>query len=134
MKDALTPVSSILIIKFYFILNQLFISSDIKVHSVFTCERPVEAANFQSNIGNIQQLFHSSKDPNFLGILSRGLLLPKIVVSDFGGKRSDAESLGTGIYFGLDASTSVKYSSPGEKRGSRLLLVCDVALGSVKVG
>ena len=67
-------------------------------------------------------------------MLSRGLLLPKIVVSDFGGERSDAESLGTRIYFGLDASTSLKYSSPGEKRGSRLLLVCDVALGSVKVG
>ena len=108
----------------------------MKVHNVFTCERPVEAANFQSNIGNIQQLFHCSKAPNFLGtcILSRGLLLPKIVVSDFGGERSDAGSLGTGIYFGIDASTSVKYSSPGETRGSRLLLVCDVALGSVKVG
>ena len=106
----------------------------MKVHNVFTCERPVETSNFQSNIGNIQQLFHSSKAPNFLGILSRGLLLPKIVVSDFGGERSDAGSLGTGIYFGLDASTSVKYSSPGETQGSRLLLVCDVALGSVKVG
>ena len=50
-------------------------------------------------------------------------------MSDFGGERSDAGSLGTGIYFGLDFSTSVKYSSPGEMRGSRLLLVCDVALG-----
>ena len=106
----------------------------MKVHNVFTCERPVEASNFQSNIGNIRQLFHSSKASNFLGILSRGLLLPKIVVSDFGGERSDAGSLGTGIYFGLDASASVKYSSPGETQGSRLLLVCDVALGSVKVG
>ena len=56
-----------------------------------------------------------------------------MVVSDYGGKRSDAGSLGTGIYFGLDASTSVKYSSPGQTRGSRFLLICDVALGSVKV-
>ena len=56
-----------------------------------------------------------------------------MVVSDYGGERSDAGSLGTGIYFGLDASTSVKYSTPGQTRGSRFLLICDVALGSVKV-
>ena len=59
--------------------------------------------------------------------------MPKLVVSDYGGERSDAGSLGTGIYFGKDASTSIKYSSPGQSRGSRFLLICDVALGKVKV-
>ena len=29
----------------------------------------------------------------------RGLLLPKIVVDDYGGKKSDAGILGEGIYF-----------------------------------
>ena len=134
MKDVRTNPSVLNIDYFIPEPTILFISSNMKVHNVFTCERPVEASNFQSNIGNIQQLFHSSKAPNFLGILSRSLLSPKIVVSDFGGERSDVRSLGTGIYFGLNASTSVRYSSPGETRGSRLLLVCDVALGSVKVG
>lgn len=33
----------------------------------------------------------------------RGLLLPKIVVDDFGGKRSDAGMLGSGIYFASSA-------------------------------
>ncbi len=93
----------------------------------------MEAANFQSHFENVCELFHSSKAQNFLGILSRGLLLPKVVVSDYGGERSDAGSLGTGIYFGLDALTSVKYSSPSQTRGSRFLLMCDVALGNVKV-
>lgn len=32
-------------------------------------------------------------------VLFRGLLLPKIVVDDFGGKRSDPGMLGSGIYF-----------------------------------
>ena len=47
----------------------------MKVHNVFTCERLVEASNFQSNIGNIQQLFHSLKAPNFPGILSQGFFV-----------------------------------------------------------
>ena len=33
----------------------------------------------------------------------RGLLLPKIIVDDFGGKRSDAGMLGSGIYFASSA-------------------------------
>ena len=33
----------------------------------------------------------------------RGLLLPKIVVDDFGGTRSDAGMLGSGIYFASSA-------------------------------
>ena len=110
-----------------------FFCSGIKVKNIFTCQRLVEAANFQSNLGNVRQLFHSSKAQNFLGIISRGLLLPKVVVGDYGGSRSDAGSLGNGIYFGLDASTSILYSSPGQSRGSRFMLICDVALGSVKV-
>ena len=35
----------------------------------------------------------------------RGLLLPKIVVDDFGGERTDPGSLGAGIYF----ASSVRY-------------------------
>ena len=31
--------------------------------------------------------------------LSRGLLLPRVVVDDHGGKRSDPGMLGSGIYF-----------------------------------
>ena len=40
-------------------------------------------------------LFYSS----FLLLLVSGLLLPKIVVDDFGGNRSDPGMLGHGIYF-----------------------------------
>jgi len=36
---------------------------------------------------------------NFMGILSRGLLLPFAVVSNHGGERSDVGLLGNGIYF-----------------------------------
>ena len=33
---------------------------------------------------------------------SRGLLLPKIIVEEFGGKRTDVGMLGAGIYFASD--------------------------------
>lgn len=57
-----------------------------------------------------------------------GLLLPK-VVEDRGTKRTDIGNLGSGIYFSDSISTSTKYSHSGETDGTRLLVVCDVALG-----
>ncbi|KAL9969636.1 hypothetical protein ACROYT_G021872 [Oculina patagonica] len=105
--------------------------SKIKVLNVFSIHRPVEESAFPYDTGNQILLFHSSKATNFVGILSRGLLMPKIVVDDFGGQRSDPGMLGSGIYFASSASTSAKYSAPGSK-GTRLMLVNEVALGNVK--
>lgn len=86
------------------------------------------------SLDNKKLLFHSSHSQNFVGILSRGLLLPKIVVDDFGGSRSDPGMLGSGIYFADSASLSVKFSGPEKgQSGSRLMLVNEVALGNVKV-
>ena len=60
--------------------------------------------------------------------------MPKIVVDDFGGKRSDPGMLGSGLYFAKSASLSCKFSKPGKSRpGTRLMLVNQVALGRVKV-
>ena len=60
--------------------------------------------------------------------------MPKIVVDDFGGKRSDPGMLGSGLYFAESASLSCKFSKPGKSRpGTRLMLVNQVALGRVKV-
>ena len=41
----------------------------------------------------------------------RGLLLPKIVVDDFGGSRSDPGMLGAGIYFAASARYVHTYST-----------------------
>ncbi|XP_035659528.1 protein mono-ADP-ribosyltransferase PARP4-like [Branchiostoma floridae] len=103
----------------------------IRVENVFRVCRSVEEAGFNSAIGNVQTKFHSSQAQNFVGILSRGLLLPKVVVDDFGGTRTDAGMLGHGIYFS-DASTSAAYSSPNKHRGTRYMVVSEVALGKCK--
>ncbi|XP_015749941.1 PREDICTED: poly [ADP-ribose] polymerase 4-like [Acropora digitifera] len=106
-------------------------SLKINILNIFSIRRPVEDATFSREIENKKLLFHSSKVTNFVGILSRGLLLPKIVVDDFGGTRSDAGMLGSGIYFASSSSTSAKYSAPGN-HGTRLMLVNEVALGNIK--
>ncbi|XP_044873903.1 protein mono-ADP-ribosyltransferase PARP4 isoform X1 [Mauremys mutica] len=102
----------------------------VQVLQIYRVGRISETAEFLSNLGNVQSLFHASSVRNFVGILSRGLLLPKIVVEDHGMERTDIGNLGSGIYFSDSISTSTKYSLPSEMDGTRLLAVCNVALGT----
>jgi len=75
-------------------------------------------------------LFHGSRISNWVGILSRGMLMPHIVTQR-GISRTDAGMLGTGIYFGDCSSTAAQYTTPG-REGSRMMLICNVALGKVR--
>ncbi|XP_077946715.1 protein mono-ADP-ribosyltransferase PARP4 isoform X2 [Gasterosteus aculeatus] len=103
--------------------------SRVHVQQVLRVSRGAELQAFKSELGNIKPLLHSSSPSNFVGVLSRGLLLPRVGVEHHGIERTDVGSLGSGIYFSDAVSTSLKYSKPSETDGSRLLLVCDVALG-----
>jgi len=105
-------------------------SKTIKVKNIFTLRRTGEWDDFTQGIGNQKLLFHGSRIQNWVGILSRGILLPKIVVS-MGVKRTDAGWLGNGIYFGDAACTSVYYTTPGRQQ-TRFLAIARVALGKVK--
>lgn len=100
----------------------------VDILQIFRVGRVNEATEFLSKLGNVRLLFHGSPVRNILGILSRGLLLPK-VAEDRGVQRTDVGNLGSGIYFSDSLSTSIKYAHAGETDGSRLLVVCDVALG-----
>ncbi|XP_071338341.1 protein mono-ADP-ribosyltransferase PARP4 isoform X2 [Trachinotus anak] len=106
--------------------------SKVQIQQVLRVSRGVELQTFKSELGNIKPLLHSSSPSNFVGILSRGLLLPRVGVEHHGIERTDIGNLGSGIYFTDAISTSLKYSKPSVTDGSRLLLVCDVALGSCK--
>uniref|UniRef100_A0A3Q2CS07 Poly [ADP-ribose] polymerase n=1 Tax=Cyprinodon variegatus TaxID=28743 RepID=A0A3Q2CS07_CYPVA len=101
-----------------------------EIQQILRVSRGVELQTFRSELRNIKPLLHSSSPRNFVGILS-GLLLPHVGVELHGIERTDVGNLGSGIYFS-DALTSLKYSSASETDGSRLLLVCDVALGWFK--
>lgn len=104
--------------------------SKVKVKNVWQIRRDDEHKHFAKDIGNHKLLFHGSAVKNWVGILSRGILLPKIVVT-LGVHRTDAGWLGSGIYFGDAACTSLGYAHPG-KRGSRFMAVTNVALGKMK--
>ncbi|CAF4031559.1 unnamed protein product [Rotaria sp. Silwood2] len=100
------------------------------IHQIYSVAKQTDALNFRSTLFNQKQLFHGSKYNNFLGILSRGLLLPKVVVDDLGVTRTDIGCLGYGIYFSDSTSTSLKYTTPSITRsGRRLLCISQVALG-----
>jgi poly [ADP-ribose] polymerase 2/3/4 len=105
-------------------------SKTIKIKNIYTLKRPGEWDEFTSHLGNQKRLFHGSRIQNWVGILSRGILLPKIVVS-MGVNRTDAGWLGNGIYFGDTACTSVFYTTPGRHK-TRLMAVARVALRKMK--
>jgi hypothetical protein len=106
------------------------LDEDITVKNIWKICRPVEKTSFRKDVGNVKQLFHGSSVKNWVGILSRGLLLPKVVVT-LGVSRTDAGWLGSGIYFGSEACTTVGYAHAG-RRSTRFMAVADVALGKVK--
>ncbi|KAJ8253455.1 hypothetical protein GJAV_G00213140 [Gymnothorax javanicus] len=113
-------------------VRKLLKGRPVQVQQLFRVSRPVELQTFRGNLGNVRSLLHSSAPSNFVGILSRGLLLPRVGVEHHGIDRTDIGNLGGGIYFSESLSTSLKYSKPGATDGSRLLLVCEVALGNCK--
>lgn len=93
-------------------------------------KRPAEWDAFDSKVGNDKFLFHGSRIQNWVGLLSRGILMPKIVVS-MGVNRTDAGWLGNGIYFGDASCTSAFYTTPGKKK-TRFMAIARVGLGKAK--
>ena len=92
--------------------NLFFRSHDVNIENVYSLSRAMEHAQYRDDMSNEHLLFHASSVQNFVGILSRGLLLPRIVVDDYGGKRTDPGMLGNGIYF-ADAARYVQQSMYG---------------------
>lgn len=54
-----------------------------KIRNVYEVVRPNESFGFnRNNLDNVRLLFHGSRVNNFVGILSRGLILPKYVTHE----------------------------------------------------
>jgi poly [ADP-ribose] polymerase len=113
-----------------YILKSQIKTKNIRVKNIFTVQRADEWEAFDASVGNERLLLHGSRIKNWVGLLSRGILLPKIVVS-MGVNRTDAGWLGNGIYFGDAACTSAFYTTAG-KKGTRFMAIARVALGKAK--
>ncbi|CAN9498563.1 unnamed protein product [Ophioblennius macclurei] len=109
------------------------LSSKVQILQILRVCRPVEVQTFRRDLGNVRTLLHSSNPRNFVGILSRGLMLPRVLEERHGVQRRDVGHLGSGIYFSDHVGSALFYSKPSETDGSHLLLVCEVALGNCKV-
>uniref|UniRef100_A0A671RIC6 Poly [ADP-ribose] polymerase n=1 Tax=Sinocyclocheilus anshuiensis TaxID=1608454 RepID=A0A671RIC6_9TELE len=116
----------------FHVVSQLLQDRPFQIQQILRVSRGVELQLFREDLGNIKPLLHSTSPSSFVGILSRGLLLPRVGVEQHGIERTDIGNLGGGIYFSDSLKTSVKYSKPSVTDGSRLLLVCEVALGRCK--
>ncbi|XP_026074201.1 poly [ADP-ribose] polymerase 4-like isoform X1 [Carassius auratus] len=116
----------------FHVVSQLLQDRPVQIQQILRVSRGVELQMFREDLGNIKPLLHSTSSNSFVGILSRGLLLPRVGVEQHGIERTDIGNLGGGIYFSDSLKTSVKYSKPSVTDGSRLLLVCEVALGRCK--
>ncbi|RXN37385.1 poly [ADP-ribose] polymerase 4 isoform X1 [Labeo rohita] len=116
----------------FHVVSQLFQDRPVQIQEILRVSRGVELQLFREDLGNIKPLLHSTSPSSLVGILSRGLLLPRVGVEQYGIERTDIGNLGGGIYFSDSLKTSVKYSKPSATDGSRLLLVCEVALGRCK--
>jgi poly [ADP-ribose] polymerase 2/3/4 len=112
------------------VLKSQITHKKIKVKRIYGVKRPHEWKGFHGTLGNEKLLFHGSSVKNWVGILSRGILLPKIVVS-LGVDRTDEGWLGSGIYFGDASCTAANYTSAGKQK-SRFMAVARVALGKMK--
>ncbi len=100
------------------------------VRSIYRVRRPDDEKRFDNHIGNKQLLVHGSRIQNWLGILHRGLLMPRVAVR-MGVHRTDEGWLGHGIYFGDIPTTALQYATHGH-RGTCLIALSQVALGRVK--
>ncbi|MEZ4327521.1 MAG: WGR domain-containing protein [Polyangiales bacterium] len=105
-------------------------TKSVRVKTIYALRREEEHARYAKEVGNDRLLFHGSASKNWVGLLSRGILLPKIVVS-MGVNRTDAGWLGHGIYFGDAVCTTLYYAHPS-RRKTRLMAVASVALGKSK--
>jgi poly [ADP-ribose] polymerase 2/3/4 len=99
------------------------------VKRIWRIMRGKEKKSFK-DVGNVQQLIHGTAPQNLVGILSRGLLMPKIVVK-MGGSRTDEGWLGNGIYFANALCTTLYYSIP-DTEGIRYAFLANVSLGKAK--
>lgn len=102
----------------------------VKIHNIFEVYNEGPRKAYDNSVGNEHLLYHGSRLCNFVGLLSRGLLMPDAVTA-MGIPRTDFGWLGAGIYFGDCFSTAAQYctiTGKGSKR-TKLMLIARVSLG-----
>mmetsp|Transcript_571 Transcript_571/g.2007 ORF Transcript_571/g.2007 Transcript_571/m.2007 type:complete len:233 (-) Transcript_571:41-739(-) len=100
-----------------------------RILEIYKVNKPEAEKSYTKKIGNKQFLYHGSRMSNWMGLLSRGILMPN-AVTKLGIPRTDFGWLGAGIYFGDCYKTSAQYCIAGQD-GSSMAMICEVALGKM---
>lgn len=101
---------------------------DLIVEDIFTVARKGEDKRYKPfrKLHNRKLLWHGSRLTNFAGILSHGLKIapPEAPVSGY--------MFGKGIYFADMVSKSANYCFTSPQNNTGLLMLCEVALGTMQ--
>lgn len=99
----------------------------LEVQDIFAVRREGEQEQYQKNkiLGNRQLLWHGSRITNFIGILSKGLLIAPPSAPSTG------YMFGKGIYFADMSSKSANYCFTTPTNNVGCMLLSEVALGNM---
>lgn len=102
---------------------------ELEIEDVFTVKRQGEEKRYKPfrKLKNRKLLWHGSRTTNLAGILSQGLRIapPEAPVTGY--------MFGKGIYFADMVSKSANYCCTTPNNNTGVLLLCEVALGDVRV-
>lgn len=102
-------------------------SYKLKIQQIFVIKRKDEEQRYQpfAKLHNRRLLWHGSRTTNFAGILSQGLRVapPEAPAQGY--------MFGKGIYFADMVSKSANYCQTSNQNPTGLLLLCEVALGTM---
>ena len=97
----------------------------LMIEDIFLVQKEDNDKRFKKSIGNRMLLWHGSRLTNWCGILKQGLRIapPEAPCTGY--------MFGKGVYFADVVSKSAQYCCCSARQPSGLLLVCEVALGSM---
>lgn len=110
--------------------NRMHMCHSMKVKRVFSVKIGRMEERFENegrSIGNVQELWHGTRDGNILSILKNGLIIPKSSEGHCTGRM-----FGDGLYFSDQSTKALNYAA-GYWSGSRVnkcyMFLADVAMG-----
>lgn len=110
-------------------INASHQSAKFKLKRLYRVQIPSLESGFETNLGNVQQLWHGTRSSNLLSILKNGLIIPPPSAAQCTGRM-----FGNGLYFSNQSTKSLNYSTgfwnqSGGRSQRVFMLLADIALG-----
>lgn len=116
--------------KYHATLQNMHACAHLDVKRVFAVEVGAMHRNFEAEgrqVGNIQELWHGTKESNLLSILKSGFFIPPTNAPYVTGRM-----FGNGVYFSDQSTKSLNYAYgywDSKRQDNCFMFLCDVAMG-----